>query len=53
MHAVEDDRRKLADKLNAVEASNHSCMSDKLAQLQAQIAAKDSQLHNEQARAAR
>ena len=53
MHAVESDRRKLADKLRAMEATTHSCMSDKLAQLKARVAAKDAQLQNEQAQAAR
>lgn len=44
MQAMEEDRRRLADKLSAREASAHSLMSDKLAQLQAELAAKDAQL---------
>lgn len=53
MQAVEDDRRRLADKLSATEAVGHSFTSEKLAQLEAQIAAKDEQLQTERARAAR
>lgn len=44
MQAVEDDRRRLADKLSTREAAAHSHMSDKLARLQAQLACKDAQL---------
>ena len=44
MQAVEDDRRRLADKLSAREASAYTLMADKLAQLQAELAAKDAQL---------
>ena len=53
MHAVEDDRRQLADKVSATEAAGYSFMADKLAQLEAQLAAKDAQLQTERARAAR
>lgn len=52
MHAVEDDRRRLADKVSATEAAGYSFMADKLAQLEAQLAAKDAQLLTERARAA-
>ncbi len=53
MHAVEDDRRRLADKLSATEAAGYSFMADKLAQLEAQVAAKDAELQRERLRAAR
>ena len=53
MHAVEDDRRRLADKLSATEAASHSSMTDKTAQLEAQIAVKDAQLVQERRHAAR
>ena len=53
MHAVEDDRRQLADKVSATEAAGYSFMADKLAQLEAQLAAKDAQPQTERARAAR
>ena len=52
MHAVEDDRRRLADKVSATEAAGYRFMADKLAQLEAQLAAKDAQLQTERARAA-
>jgi len=52
MHAVEDDRRRLADKVSATEAAGYSFMADKLAQLEAQLAAKDAQLQTERAWAA-
>ncbi|DBA65600.1 TPA: hypothetical protein ACH3X2_002665 [Trebouxia sp. C0005] len=52
MHAVEDDRRRLAVKVSATEAAGYSFMADKLAHLEAQLAAKDAQLHTERARAA-
>lgn len=53
MHAVEDDRRRLADKLSTTEAAGYSFMSGKLAQLEAEVAAQQSQLQQERARAAR
>ena len=52
MHAVEGDRRRLADKVSASEVAGYSFMADKLAQLEAQLAAKDQQLQTERARAA-
>ncbi|KAL0024480.1 hypothetical protein WJX77_008530 [Trebouxia sp. C0004] len=52
MHAVEDDRRRLADKMSATEAAGYSFMADKLAHLEAQLAAKDAQLQTERARVA-
>ncbi len=52
MHAVEDDRRRLADKVKATEAAGYSFMADKLALLEAQLAAKDAQLLTERARTA-
>ena len=53
MQAVEDDRRRLADRLSATEAAGYSFASEKLAQLKAQIGAKDEQVQTERARAAR
>ena len=50
MHVVEDDRRRLAERLHAVEANRHSLVSEKLAQLEAQLAAKDAQIHAQAAR---
>ena len=54
MQAVEDDRRRLADKLNSAETAHQSMMSHKLRQLEAQLAAKDAQIQaQQQANAAR
>lgn len=53
MQAVEDDRRRLADKLSATEAAGCSLMSGKLAQLEAEVATQQTQLQQERARAAR
>lgn len=53
MRAVEDDRNRVADKLNATEAAGYSFMADKLAHLEAQLATKDWQLQTERAGASR
>lgn len=53
MQAVEDDRRRLADKLSATETAGHSFRSGKLAQLEAEVALQQYQLQQERARAAR
>ena len=53
MQAVEEDRRRLADKVSAKEAAGYSFMADKLAALEQQLAAKDAQLQQERSRIAR
>ena len=53
VQAVEDDRRSLIDKLSAREAAGSSCMSEKLAQLEAQVAAQHAQLQDKRAHASR
>ena len=53
MQAVEEDRRRLADKLTTREAVGASLVRDQLADLQAQLAAKDAQLQLEKSRAVR
>ena len=53
MQAVEEDRRQLADKLSAREAAGASMMKEQLANLEAQLAAKDAQLQQEKSRAVR
>lgn len=50
MQAAENDRRKSADKLSATEAAGYSFMSDKLARLEAEVAAQQAQLQHERAR---
>lgn len=49
MQAVEDDRRRLVDKLTATESAGYSFMSEKLARLEAEVAAQQAQLQNERA----
>lgn len=53
MRTVEADRQQLADKVTAQETASQRFMADKLAQLEAQLAAKDAQLQQERATAAR
>ena len=53
MHAVEDDRHRLADELNATVTASSSLTAGRLAQLEAQLAAKDAQLLAERTRVAR
>lgn len=48
MHAVEDDRRRLADKLSNAEAAHESMMAHKLAQLEAQLAGRDAHIRTQQ-----
>ena len=50
IQAVEDDRRRLAEKLSAAESSRHGMLSDRLAQLEAQLAVKNTQLRDQAAR---
>lgn len=50
IQTVEDDRRRLAEKLSAAESSRHGMLSDRLAQLEAQLAVKDTQIRDQAAR---
>lgn len=53
MQAVQDDRRRLAEQLSAREAASHSFMSEKLAHLEAEVAAQQALLQDERAGKAR
>ena len=52
MQAVEEDRRRLADQLSARETAGARLMKDQLADLQAQLAAKDVQLQQARSKVA-
>lgn len=43
MQAVDDDRRRLAEQLSAAQADQHRAMSERVAQLEQQLAAKSSE----------
>lgn len=53
MQAIEDDRKRLADKLSAQEAGGYSLMAEKLAQLEAEVGAQKAQLQDKRACKAR